>query len=76
MAKTESAGRAVTYVDGSWHEGGPLVVSPRDHGVWMASTVFDGARAIRGHTPDLEQHCRRAIRSAEIMGLASPLAAD
>jgi branched-chain amino acid aminotransferase len=31
--------------------------------------VFDGARAFAGVAPDLDQHCRRIVRSAESFGL-------
>lgn len=66
----------MTYMDGVWHDDAPALLSPRDHGVWLASTVFDGARAIRGRAPDLDRHCQRVIRSAEILGLASPVTAE
>lgn len=39
------------------------------HAFWLASTVFDGARAFEGTTPDLDLHCQRINRSAEAMGL-------
>jgi branched-chain amino acid aminotransferase len=39
-------------------------MGPRTHGAWLASTVFDGARAFEGVTPDLEAHCERVNRSA------------
>ena len=42
-------------------------------GFWLSATVFDGARAIAGNLPDLDLHCSRAIRSAEILGLKSPV---
>jgi branched-chain amino acid aminotransferase len=35
----------------------------------MASTVFDGARVIDGHAPDLDRHCERLIASAQTMDL-------
>jgi branched-chain amino acid aminotransferase len=35
----------------------------------MASTVFDGARVIDGHAPDLDRHCARLIASARTMDL-------
>lgn len=44
--------------DGTWTDENPKLVGPADHALWMASTVFDGARA---------------IRSAESMGLAPKL---
>jgi branched-chain amino acid aminotransferase len=75
MAKA-AAGITVTFAEGAWHEGSPAVVRPRDHGFWLASAVFDGARAIAGKVPDLDRHCARLIRSGELMGLKSPLGAD
>jgi len=35
----------------------------------MATTVFDGARSIQGHTPDLDLHCERLNRSALTLGM-------
>lgn len=75
MGKTP-ARQVFTYMDGAWHDGAPPLLSPRDHGVWLASTVFDGARAIRGRAPDLDRHCERVIRSAEIIGLDAPVTAE
>lgn len=59
----------LTYWDGKWHEGNPQVVGIKDHAMWLASTIFDGARAFNGLVPDLDRHCERAIRSAIAMGL-------
>ena len=55
-----------------WHEGvwttrETALLSLKDHSFWMGNTVFDGARAFNGWAPDLDQHCARAIRSAERM---------
>ena len=61
--------RTLTYVDGRWYAGNPRVLGPRHHAVWMASTVFDGARALAGAVPDLDRHCARVVRSARAMGL-------
>ena len=36
---------------------------------WLASTVFDGARAFGGVAPDLDLHCERVVRSALSFGL-------
>ncbi len=65
--------RIVTWFDGRWHDGDPAVMRAADHGTWQGTLVFDGARAYEGVTPDLELHCARVVRSAETMGLASPL---
>ena len=38
-----------------------------DHGSWLGTTVFDGARFFDGVAPDLEAHCERVNRSAEAL---------
>ena len=53
-----------TYFEGDWHAGNVAIMGPRTHGAWLGSTVFDGARAFEGVTPDLEAHCERVNRSA------------
>lgn len=58
-----------TFVDGKWTEGNPMIMGPMTHGAWLASTVFDGARAFEGVTPDLDRHCERMVRSVRAMGL-------
>ncbi|GEO82569.1 branched chain amino acid aminotransferase [Pararhodospirillum oryzae] len=56
-------------VDGDWLEGNPALLGPATHGVWMASTVFDGARYFDGMAPDLLLHCERLTQSARVLGL-------
>jgi branched-chain amino acid aminotransferase len=58
-----------TFFEGEWHEGNVAIMGPRSHASWLASTVFDGARAFEGVTPDLDRHMRRVNASAEVMGL-------
>lgn len=70
-----TAGRALNYVRGEWIEGNPGIVGPMTHALWLASAVFDGARAFEGVAPDLDLHCARVIRSALAMGLAPMLTA-
>ena len=41
-----------TWIDDDWHEGNVLVAGPRTHAFWLGSSVFDGARAFDGVTPD------------------------
>jgi branched-chain amino acid aminotransferase len=36
---------------------------------WLGSTVFDGARAFEGVTPDLDRHRARVNQSAVNFGL-------
>ena len=60
---------AWTYWQGSWQEGNPMLMGPMTHGSWLASTVFDGARAFEGTMPDVDLHCERMVRSVDAMGL-------
>ncbi len=66
---------ALTWIDGTWHEGNPPLMGATDHATWLSSVAFDGARAFRGTAPDLDRHCARAIRSAELIGLKPQLGA-
>ena len=56
-----------TYFDGAWHDGDRMVINAADHGAWLGTTVFDGARFFDGLAPDLEKHCARINRSAEAL---------
>ena len=58
-----------TWVDDAWVEGNPPLIGPRSHAFWLGTTVFDGARAFEGVTPDLDRHCARVNRSAVALGL-------
>ncbi|MFQ1699533.1 branched-chain amino acid aminotransferase [Loktanella agnita] len=53
-----------TYFDGAWHDGDVPIMRAADHGSWLGTTVFDGARCVNGLTPDLDLHCARANHSA------------
>lgn len=70
-------GRKVrTYFDGSWHDGDVPVMRAADHGAWLGSSVFDGARYFDGVTPDLLAHCQRVNRSAEALMLKPTVSAE
>lgn len=56
-----------TYFEGTWHEGDVPIMRAADHGSWLGTTVFDGARHVDGLVPDLEPHCARVNRSAEAL---------
>ena len=60
-----------TWLDGEWHNDNVLVAGPRTHAFWLGSSVFDGARAFEGVTPDLDRHCERLNVSANALGLAA-----
>lgn len=59
----------VFWYDGKWFTEEPKILGPMDHAFWLASVIFDGARAITGWAPDLDKHCARAVRSARVMGM-------
>ena len=67
---------AVFFHNGTWYDENPKLTGPMDHAFWLSSVVFDGARGIRGLTPDLDLHCARLNLSAEKMGLKPTLLAD
>lgn len=66
----------LTYFNGRWSEGNTPLFGAMDHSVWLGSSVFDGARSVRGHVPDLRLHLQRAIHSAERVGLQCPHTVD
>lgn len=64
-----------TWFDGRWNEGNTPVLGAADHGAWLGTMVFDGARSFEGVVPDLDLHCQRVVRSADIMGMKPPVGA-
>jgi branched-chain amino acid aminotransferase len=62
-----------TYIDGKWLPGNPPILGPMSHAMWLASLVFDGARAFEGTLPDLDRHCARVVHSARNLGLGPML---
>ena len=67
---------AIFFHNGTWYDENPKLTGPMDHAFWLSSVVFDGARGIRGLTPDLDRHCARLNDSAKIMGLKPTLSTD
>lgn len=65
-----------TYFNGQWHDGDIPVMRAADHGSWLGTTVFDGARYAHGLTPDLDKHCARVNRSAEAMMMRPTVSAE
>ena len=63
-----------TYFNGQWHDGDLPIMRAADHGAWLGSTVFDGARYVNGMAPDLEAHCARVNRSAEALMITPTVA--
>jgi len=66
----------LTYFNGAWAEGNAPLFGAMDHSVWLGSSVFDGARSLSGHMPDLRLHLQRVIVSAERLGMKCPLSVD
>ncbi|THH35994.1 branched-chain amino acid aminotransferase [Aliishimia ponticola] len=65
-----------TYFNGQWHDGDVPIMHAGDHGAWLGSSVFDGARFVNGLTPDLEAHCARVGRSAEALMLTPTVSTE
>jgi branched-chain amino acid aminotransferase len=65
-----------TYFEGAWHEGDVPIMRAADHGMWLGSAVFDGARLAHGLVPDLDLHCARVNASAEALMLTPTVAAS
>ncbi|PTW49577.1 branched-chain amino acid aminotransferase [Rhodovulum kholense] len=65
-----------TYYNGTWHRGDIPVMCAADHGSWLGTTVFDGARYFEGIAPDLQAHCDRINRSAEALMITPTIAGD
>ena len=65
-----------TYFEGTWHKGNPAIINAADHGAWLGSNVFDGARYFDGVAPDLSAHCERVNRSAEALMLTPTISAE
>jgi branched-chain amino acid aminotransferase len=76
MAHADNASRTWTYYAGDWHEGNVPLFGPRTHAIWLGSSVFDGARAFEGVTPDIERHCTRINDSAAKLGLKAVVPVD
>jgi branched-chain amino acid aminotransferase len=66
----------VTFFEDDWHDGNVPIMGARTHAAWLGSSVFDGARAFEGVTPDLELHCARVNQSANAMYLKPVVAVE
>ncbi len=69
MAPAQEWSKTWSFYEGDWHEGNTPIMGVRSHAAWLCSSVFDGARAFEGVTPDLELHCARVNASATTMHL-------
>jgi branched-chain amino acid aminotransferase len=58
-----------TFFEDDWHDGNVPIMGARTHAAWLGTSVFDGARAFEGVTPDLDLHCARVNQSAKALYL-------
>ena len=65
-----------TYFQGTWHDGDVPIMRAADHGAWLGSGVFDGARFFNGVTPDLLAHCQRVNASAKALMVTPTVSAE
>ncbi|MEQ8294393.1 MAG: branched-chain amino acid aminotransferase [Roseovarius sp.] len=65
-----------TYFNGTWHDADIAVMNAADHGMWLGSNVFDGARLAHGLTPDLDKHCARVNASARALMVTPTVTAE
>ena len=65
-----------TYFEGRWHDADLAVMRAADHGSWLGTTVFDGARYANGVVPDLAAHCARVNRSASALMITPTVDTD
>lgn len=56
-----------TWFQGAWHQGDVAIMRAADHGAWLGTTVFDGARWVDGMAPDLDRHLARVNASARAL---------
>jgi len=71
-----SANSILTFHDNRWQKGSVPVLRSADHGTWLGTLVFDGARQFDGVTPDLQAHCDRVNRSAISLGMQPCLSTE
>jgi branched-chain amino acid aminotransferase len=69
MSRPVAWSKTMTFFEDDWHEGNVPIMGVRTHATWLCTSVFDGARAFDGVTPDLDLHCLRVNESAEAMYL-------
>jgi branched-chain amino acid aminotransferase len=69
MSRSVTWSKTLTFFEDDWHEGNLPIMGVRTHAAWLCTSVFDGARAFEGVTPDLDLHCARVNESARVMHL-------
>ena len=65
-----------TYFNGEWKDENTATIRAADHGAWLGTSVFDGARYFDGVAPDLWEHCNRVNSSAKAMMITPTVSAE
>tara|TARA_B100000674_G_C37750314_1_gene873081 strand:+ start:73 stop:939 length:867 start_codon:yes stop_codon:yes gene_type:complete len=65
-----------TYFNGEWKDENTATIKAADHGAWLGTSVFDGARYFDGVAPDLWEHCNRVNNSAKAMMITPTVSAE
>lgn len=65
-----------TWYNGQWHDDDIAIIHAADHGAWLGTTVFDGARYFQGVAPDLDAHCARINGSASALMITPTVTAS
>ena len=65
-----------TWFNGTWHREDLPIMRAADHGSWLGSSVFDGARYFSGRAPDVLAHCERVNNSAKALMLTPTVTAE
>jgi len=76
MSRAVTWSKTVTFFEDDWHQGNVAIMGVRTHAAWLCTSVFDGARAFEGTTPDLDLHFARVNESAKTMELKPLVAVD
>jgi branched-chain amino acid aminotransferase len=76
MTRSVTWSKTLTFFEDDWHEGNAPIMGVRTHATWLCSSVFDGARAFEGVTPDLDLHFARVNESAKVLSLKPLVSTD
>lgn len=81
VKRVPAANTIKTFHKNRWQTGNVPVMGSADHGTWLGTLVFDGARQFDGVAPDLQAAClypnnARMMREAHSKGFSNALACD
>jgi branched-chain amino acid aminotransferase len=76
MGQPTAWSKTLTFFENDWHDGNVPIMGPRTHAAWLGTSVFDGARAFEGVTPDLDLHFARVNESVKAMCLKAIVAPE